>query len=243
MFEDCRLPPLYSLRVLDGDAGIAGQARRLAESGADPATVLCAPRDDRLDCAVIVHPHLSPAEARLVLYVAALGLGDAIGSVVPAGVDLTFRWPDVIEANIGSVARIGVIMPDPLADDAVADWVVVTVTAIIGPLEGEELRTGFPETSLRDEGCADVTPEMLLESFSRHFLAWINRWQDDGFDPVRAMWLRHAPGHGEDVTVTAGGRKLSGVFDGIDDDGAMRLARGGKTRRIALAAAVTEPSC
>ena len=29
----------------------------------------------------------------------------------------------------------------------------------------------------------------LLESFSRHFLAWINRWQGDGVQPVQQAWM------------------------------------------------------
>ena len=243
MFRNCKLPPLYRLITVEAGADTAAEARRMAASGAGPATVICAAREDRLDCAVILHPDLPAAEARLAIYLLALGVGDALGAVVPAGIDVTYRWPNVIEANIGAVARVAIDLPEAAADGDVAGWMVARATVVIGALPGEGLRQGFPETSLHDEGCVEVTTAGLLESFARHLLVWVNRWQDDGFGPIRAMWLRHAPGHGETVTIDAGGEQYTGVFDGIDDDGALVLKRDGTEQRVALDAAFSEPSC
>lgn len=243
MFRDCRLPPLYRLTTLDADADVAAEARRMAAAGADPATVLCAARDDRLDCAVILHPAVPAAEARLGLYVAMLGLGDALGAVVPAGIDVTYLWPNRIEANIGAVAEVAIDLPPAADGGAAAEWMTVHVMVVIGALEGEGLHHGFPETSLRDEGCAEITPAMLLEAFARHFLVWVNRWQDDGFEPVRAMWLRHARFHGKTMSCTDDGADVTGVFEGIDDDGALLLRQDDVTRRIALAAASPAAPC
>ncbi len=155
MFRNCQLPPLYRLITVDGGADVAAEAGRLAASGAEPATVICAAREDRLDCAVILHPDLPAAEARLAIYLLALGLGDALGAVVPAGIDVTYRWPNVIEANVGAVARVGIDLPEAAVDGEVAGWLVARATVVIGALPGEGLRQGFPETSLHDEGCVD----------------------------------------------------------------------------------------
>jgi biotin-(acetyl-CoA carboxylase) ligase len=103
------------------------------------------------------------------------------------------------------------------------------------------MRQDFPRTSLRDDGCVDLTVAELLEAFSRHFLTWINRWQDDGFEPVRAMWLCHAPDHGETIEIEVEGKQVSGVFEGIDDDGALVLGQGEATRRVALDTALARP--
>ena len=77
-------------------------------------------------------------------------------------------------------------------------------------------------TRSRRHGGGDRVRQGLLEIFARHFLNWVNRWQDDGFDPIRTMWLRHAPGHGEKIELELGGERLSGTFGGIDDDGALQ---------------------
>ncbi|MHA1108633.1 MAG: biotin/lipoate--protein ligase family protein [Alphaproteobacteria bacterium] len=243
MFRDCNLPPLYRLITLGPDADVALEAARMAQSGADPATLVCAGREDRLDCAVILHPDLPVAKARLAIYVAALGLGDALGAALPPGIDVTFRWPNRIEANIAAVAEIGVVLPEGAGDGEPAAWMVAHFTLAIGALDGDGLHEGFPKTSLHDEGCAEATSAMLLEAFARHFLVWVNRWQDDGFDPIRAMWLRHARDHEEIINIEFGGMSASGMFEGIDDDGALVLKPDGAVRRIALIEAMAEIPC
>jgi len=175
------------------------------------------------------------AEARLVVYVAMLGLGDALGSVVPAGMDITFRWPNVIEANMAPVARIGLFAPSGIDSGTVADWLLLHAVAAISVADSASMNF---ETTLVAEGAAELEAAKLLESFARHFLTWMNRWEHDGFEPVRAMWLRHAPSHGQDVNVVIGNRGRQGVFKSIDDDGAMIMAGPKRSSRIALSSMV-----
>ena len=70
-------------------------------------------------------------------------------------------------------------------------------------------------TCLFHEGCADVTPLRLLESWSRHTLVWINRWLDDGLAPLHAAWRERAWEMGEPLP------DGSGTFMGLDEDGGM----------------------
>ncbi len=233
MFKDCRLPPLYRLVPVSAAADIMAEASRAAAAGKGPLTVLCAERDDALDCAVILHPDIALDKTRLMVYVAALGLGDGLGSVVPAGLDVTCRWPNIIEANLGAAGRVGLAVAQGTGEDAVPDWLVLRAEAVIE--SGAAMAGWVADTALRDEGDAETTTVALLESFARHLLTWINRWQDDGFDPVRAMWLRHAPSHGEEVEIEIGGATVTGIFRDIADDGAMMIEDvDGKTRRIGL---------
>lgn len=242
MIRESRLPPLFRLHPLAADADVAAEARRLAAAGAEPGSVLCADRENRLDAAVVLHPEETAIQASRIVYVATLGLGDAIGAEVPAGIDVTYRWPNIIDANVGSVAKVRLEQPDGIAPDDTPEWLVAHVVAEIGPLS-EGWREGrFPETSLHDEGCVEVTAGGLLESFTRHFLTWINRWQDDGFEPVRAMWLRHAPLHGGEIEIELNGRMLRGVFTDIDDEGALILDRDGTIEKIGLDAALRDPA-
>ena len=43
-------------------------------------------------------------------------------------------------------------------------------------------------TSLADEGGGYVSRTRAIESLSRHFLAWISQWEDEGFKPVTEVW-------------------------------------------------------
>ena len=226
---------------LEPDADVGAETRRRADAGADPGTILCAAREDVLDCAVVLHPEVPLGQAKLALFVGALGLGAGLGVVAPPMLEVTYHWPNRIDAIMGSFAEIDLILPEVAGPESVPDWMAVRVTAVIGPLPVDGMRQGFPRTSLRDDGCVDLTVDELLEAFSRHFLTWINRWQDDGFEPVRALWLRHAADQGETIEIEVGGKQVSGVFQGIDDDGALVLGQGGSTRRIALDAVLAWP--
>ena len=43
-------------------------------------------------------------------------------------------------------------------------------------------------TSLADEGGGYVSRTRAIESMSRHFLAWISQWEDEGFKSVLDVW-------------------------------------------------------
>lgn len=238
--QDLRLPPVYELTVLDEKTDIAAEAVRRAGQGADPGTLVCADSETRFRCAVVVHPGDNLASSRRVIYIAALGLYDALGAVVPAGIDLTLHWPDRIDANAAPVARVGLRIPDGADRAGVPEWMVLNAEVALAPDDGKP-KDGFFATTLHGEGCSETTAADILASFARHFLTWSNRWLDDGFAPVRAMWLRHAYDHNRRVEVETAGETFCGMFRDIGSDGAIELDTDGAIRRISLAAALSQP--
>ena len=59
-------------------------------------------------------------------------------------------------------------------------------------------------------------------------------WETQGFAAVRSAWLARAHGLGGPVTVANGERRLTGVFEGLDEEGALVLAQpGGELLSIA----------
>jgi biotin-(acetyl-CoA carboxylase) ligase len=135
---------------------------------------------------------------------------------------------------------VTVDLPDDGADrtdDAPPAWMTVNAALFVGPHPPDH-SLPVSITSLADEGCVEVTVRDLLESFSRHFLTWTNRWTDDGFDPVRAMWLRHCYKPAGKVDFSLGDHAIAGVLSGIDDDGALLLEVDGAWRRTELAGAI-----
>ncbi len=65
------------------------------------------------------------------------------------------------------------------------------------------------------------------KSYASHFLYWIDRWQNEGFAPVRRAWLERALGHHEKEI----GRRHFFRVEAIDDDGTATLRRD-NVRRI-----------
>ena len=43
---------------------------------------------------------------------------------------------------------------------------------------------------MKEEGGGFISRTRLIESSCRHFLVWVNRWQDDGFRPLYDNWMQ-----------------------------------------------------
>jgi biotin-(acetyl-CoA carboxylase) ligase len=159
-------------------------------------------------------------------------------------VAVTFGWPDRIEVNGGVVGGVRLAIAPTPTPSAVPQWMVVGFgVAVRGPWADDgEPGDDLYRTTLAEEGCGDIQTVDLLEAFGRHFLAWINRWQEDGVGPVRQAWMARATGLGKPIVIDALGQKRSGTFSGLTDSGAIRLVKDGATQTISLDEAMQLPS-
>ena len=93
-------------------------------------------------------------------------------------------------------------------------------------------------TSLVDHG-AMVTPEMFAETLAETFARWLARWRGEGLGIVRRRWLELAHPIGTALTARLPDRDaVDGLFDGLDDDGALRLRLADGVVRVIHAADV-----
>ena len=64
--------------------------------------------------------------------------------------------------------------------------------------------------------------------------AWYEVWRESGFAPVRAAWLARAAGLGRPIRARLEGSEMEGVFENLDQDGALLLRQAsGAAIRIA----------
>ena len=63
----------------------------------------------------------------------------------------------------------------------------------------------------------------LFFDLIERFLELENKWVVSGLDIILAEWLDHAVGLGEKIQVKTGGRELEGVFENLDEKGALLL--------------------
>jgi len=86
--------------------------------------------------------------------------------------------------------------------------------------------------ALHDVVSSDITPSLFLE----RFLSWMDVYRkqmiEDGFCFVREKWLVRARGIGGEITVRTPNETFQGVFDGIEEDGALRVLIGQDMRII-----------
>ena len=75
----------------------------------------------------------------------------------------------------------------------------------------------------RSSGHAEVNAETLLEAYLAALESWRMRWRTDGFAPVRAAWLERAAALKDTITVSLPNITKRGVFEGLDETGALLL--------------------
>ncbi|MGF1609513.1 MAG: biotin--[acetyl-CoA-carboxylase] ligase [Kiloniellales bacterium] len=239
------MPPAYRLVALDEVDSTNEEAKRLAAQGAEDGTLVWARRQTagrgrrgrswqslagNLFLSLVLRPDCGPAEAAQLGFVAALGVGDAVGSVAPPLIEVRYKWPNDVLFNDRKGA--GILLESQINPEGGLDWLVLGAGVNVKAFPKD---SDFPATSLQFEGAPLTLTEVeLLEAFGRHFLSWTNRWLEDGFAPIRRAWLHHAYGLGESIAVNLPRESLRGTFRDLDQDGVRLLEmEDGSLRRIA----------
>ena len=87
-------------------------------------------------------------------------------------------------------------------------------------------------TSLSAHG-GEITPDAFLETLAEVFARWLGRWRGEGFGVVRQRWLERAHPLGTPLTARLpDGGSITGLFDGLDPDGALLLRLADGTRHV-----------
>lgn len=239
-----KLPPAYRLVARETVTSTNDEARALAEAGAEDGTLVWAREQSdgrgrqgrvwasppgNLYISLILRPDCALAEAAQLGFIAALAVGDAIGSVGPPLLELTYKWPNDVLLNGRKCA--GILLESKTTPEGALDLIILGIGVNVASYPED---TDFPATSLRFEGTPpDVSEVDLLEAFSRHFLTRVNGWLDDGFARVRRAWLNHAHKLGEEIEVRLPKETLTGTFKDLDASGVLILELpGGEVRRI-----------
>jgi len=91
-----------------------------------------------------------------------------------------------------------------------------------------------PATSLAAAGLAPPPdPGLFVEDLAGSFAAWVARWRGEGLAPIRGRWLDRAHPSGTPLVArTADGAEATGLFAGLDAEGALLLRTGDGVRTI-----------
>jgi BirA family biotin operon repressor/biotin-[acetyl-CoA-carboxylase] ligase len=174
---------------------------------------------------LVWHTAVPPARYGEYSFVAAVSLLSTIKKFTPE--KLTLKWPNdvllagrkcagiLIESHDENlIIGIGVNLRHAPPDDAVR----TPATAL------------WPEKIPNPKADLEFT-NLLIKGFSY----WHEQYERDGFEIIRTEWLRHAHHLGQQITVNTPAETITGIFDGIDQQGNLLLTQGDQTRKITTA--------
>ena len=153
----------------------------------------------------------TPLSAQLG-FVAGLAAADTIAAHAPRA-ELALKWPNDVLLNGKKAAGI---LLEGLGEDALAIGIGINLAH-------------YPDsTEMPSISIAAVTgnpPDLdgfLLRLASR-MTTWYEIWLEQGFPPVRKAWLLRSSGLGHPIQARLADSERNGVFEDLDEDGALLL--------------------
>ena len=134
---------------------------------------------------------------------------------LPLNIEL--KWPNDILINGKKIA--GILLESISFENKTNVVIGFGVNIMKAPTDLDK-----PVTSLFDEGIKLENPEAFLDMLMNNFDRLYNKWcEDKNFVSTRNSWMQHAYNLNKTITINDGVRSVSGIFRGIDLDGALRL--------------------
>jgi biotin-(acetyl-CoA carboxylase) ligase len=226
MSKTLSFPPMMWGEEAPGDA--FDHAQMKAITGCDAGLISYALGASHMQAALVFAPEVPLNQAMTMLPLCGVGFQNALGALAPPEVAVHLDWQGKLRINGAKCGRFRVMASDTTADE-VPDWLIVGFEL---PLLPQSDRPGDTpdETSLFAEGCADVSPDLLVESWARHTMNWLTRWEEDGPRSLHTEWRGMAHGIGEETRF--GPHK--GTFMGVDEHFGMLLREGETTQLCPL---------
>ena len=223
------LPPIEALEEIDSTNA---EARRRAESGAAgpvwiTAAVQTAGRGRRgrawstnkgnLAATLLMSTDKPPVEAAQLSFVAALAAAELADACLGEGI-ARLKWPN--DVLIHGRKAVGILVESGPRPDGTL-WLAVGIGVNLAhhPEGVDRPATAFAEHM----ASGPPEPAAALEILASRFEVWRDLWARQGFAPVARGWTAKAMGLGERCEARLPDRTVTGVAEGLDDDGALRL--------------------
>jgi len=223
------LPPPLNLVELETIGSTNDHAKKLARN-AYPSGVVVWAHDQsegrgrqgnswvsipgNLFMSMIVRPRMNAVQVGQMSLLTGVAVANVLESFVPAANSVRLKWPNDVFINGKKAA--GILIETESQGQLRLPWAVIGIGVNI---------TGAPEnaTSLHDIGVKNYEAGHVLEFLSQELQLLVKRWEEKGFAPIREAWLARAYKLGQTITARLPKETLTGIFEGLDETGALLL--------------------
>jgi biotin-(acetyl-CoA carboxylase) ligase len=186
--EPIHLPPPFSLvRLRESGDAFSHAIKIAAASGA--GTLVYVGRFDLAEFAVVLEPDEPLRTARRAFHVGMVALADALRAYAPPNKPVTIDWPDAIRVDGGLVGGGRLGWPASAKEEDPPPWLVFGAMIRTVAMTEEEAGVHPLSSALEQEGFGEAGAVQVTESFARHLMLAIDRWQVEGFDGMAREYL------------------------------------------------------
>ena len=181
---------------------------------------------------LIIHPKFDVSSSTLIPILSAVALSKSIKSIL--GIETQVKWPNDITMNGKKVA--GILVDASFQANSI-DYLILGV-GINFDIDVKKLEKKLSKTpnfygvnSLRKKD--DKTPpKLLLKEFLLQFEKNLSQLDNGEKSKIVREWTKRAIGIGKKITINTSNGKISGISEGIDNDGALKLKIGKELKKI-----------
>jgi BirA family transcriptional regulator, biotin operon repressor / biotin---[acetyl-CoA-carboxylase] ligase len=202
------------------------EARRLAAEGAPHGTVVHADEQTsgrgrlshtwfsppgNLYISILLRTGQPVDRCAELSFVAALAVADTVEALLPRQTQAMLKWPNDV---LVSGAKIAGILLEQVHDSTIMG---IGLNVLAAPSNAAYKTT----TIVANGGIASVdgARDILLDGLGRY----LSIWRSDGFGSIRERWLGRSYPVGAAIRATSAGKPVTGLFAGLDLDGALLL--------------------
>lgn len=236
---DAAPPPGWRLRVEESLPSTSDLLIRLAAAGEPEGLAILAlrqtagrGRDGRswaspagnLYLSVLLRPGGAAREAGCFALLAAVALAEALEPALPDASALRVKWPN--DLLLGGAKLAGVLCESAADEGGRLEWLVMGLGAnlAVAPELPDRPTARLP---------VPIAPETVAVRVLRALDAWRARMAAEGLGPLLDAWMRRGPEAGARLTLRGGAAVTTGLYRGLDRDGALLLETEAGIRRFA----------
>ena len=172
---------------------------------------------------IVLRPSCSLENIGQSAFVLACALGAALECFIEEGFgDVSLKWPN--DVYISGLKNAGILLENNINEGNV-DFLIAGL--------GVNVKQA-PEQGIAVQECTkiDLEGNAVRDKILEKTKLYYGIWQDKGFAPIRKSWLKRAHGLDQPITARTGTREVSGIFKGIDEEGALILDQNGALSSI-----------
>jgi BirA family biotin operon repressor/biotin-[acetyl-CoA-carboxylase] ligase len=239
------LPPGWRLRVEAELPSTSDLLLRLAAAGEPQGLAVLARRqsagrgrdgrrwespEGNLCVSLLLRPDAPAVEAPRWALVGGVALAEALSLFLPDPEAIRLKWPN--DLLLGG-AKLAGMLCEGSARDGRIEWVVLGLGAnlAVAPALGDRATTCIAAHAAASAAAPE--PEAVAVALIRAVEGWRRRLAAEGIAPLLQAWQRRGPLPGARLTVRTGAGETTGLYRGLDRDGALLLQTPGGTRRFA----------